>query len=114
MTTSNITDEMIDNVLCAAFEGGITYWCSQIYHQGNFPGDAEYGHQVVTRGQHVTLFNMFDDQDNPTITRDTMAIGIQKEAERQGMTVEAWYENHDASDADNAVQMAAFGEVIYG
>ena len=38
---SEITDEMIDDILCAAFEGGSNYWCIRVLILGRWPQGAE-------------------------------------------------------------------------
>ena len=30
--TFNITDEQLDDIMCTALEGGITYWCLSLIH----------------------------------------------------------------------------------
>ena len=114
MTT--LTNEQIDMVLCTAFESGIGYWCARIEHDDNFPDGANYGHEVVSRGQPITLvLHNPEDSDTPlVIDKAKIVEGINQAAQHQGMTPQVWYEQHDADGADLAVQYAAFGEVVYG
>lgn len=40
--------------------------------------------------------------------------GIRKAAEHRGFTVARWFDEHDATEADIAVQFALFGKIIFG
>jgi len=112
-----ITDQMIDDFLCAAFEGGINYWCTGVKVVGKFPKGAEYASDCVSRGSTLILTEDCGEGDPPRkreLTREKMLYGIRTEAAREGVTIEALYENHDASTADCIVQLAVLGELVYG
>lgn len=34
----NVSEQDIDDILCTAFEGGITYWCDSVRVVGNYLG----------------------------------------------------------------------------
>lgn len=105
-----ITDESIGDVLTTAFEGGSNYWATGV-KVDDFKGQ-DYASQAVGHGAEAVISI---DEDTPEVlTREKMVVGIGKAATYLGQTVERFIENHDADDADLAVQFALFGEVVYG
>lgn len=112
-----ITDEMVSDILCAAFEGGINYWADNVAVVTEWPLNADSASEVFTHDKDAILrIHVTDDEDQPTVDLTYKAIvkGIRKAAEYYGLTPERFYEEHDAGSADNAVQFAVFGELIYG
>ena len=120
-----ITNEMIDHIVTAALEGGINYWAisARPTHWPEaestlFPGDKDvFASEVLTKGADliITIEDEDDEGDGTyTLTLAKMKKGIRKAAELRGKTPEAFYEDHDAGDADLAVQFALFGELVYG
>ena len=115
-TTVYITDDMVDNILCTALEGGSNYWIDKCV--ANFwPEGAEHVSDGVSRGGKIVFF-VEDDDDEYTLTLDDMLNGIEKAYDHRqsssGFSFKDWYENHDADDADLALQYALFGEIVYG
>jgi len=112
-----ITDEMIDYIAVAAFEGGINYWCRRAEVVGEWPEGAKFASDALAKGATVQLFILDPDDDEPEsveLTSAKLREGIRLEAARTGQTIEAFYEDHDADSADGAVQMAVFGKLVYG
>jgi hypothetical protein len=112
-----ITDQMIDDLAVAAFEGGINYWCRRAEVVGEYPEGAEFASDALAKGATVQLFILDPDDNEPEsveLTSAKLREGIRLEAARVGQTIEAFYEDHDADSADNAVQMAVFGKLVYG
>jgi hypothetical protein len=104
-------------ILCTAVEGGINYW-SQV---------SEYrwdGREVAT----VTVHELFEDQKVATITADSIRDAysvildtdtlIQLSNDIRAHLIKAFLDcdagEVDAGDADILLQLAMFGEVIYG
>jgi hypothetical protein len=119
-----ITDEMVDDILTAALEGGITYWADAAKIIGDWPdGKSRYGadpsdsdlflSEVLTHGSDVAIHEPEEDTWH-TLTLAKMKRGIRHAAKQYGKTPLALYEDHDAGVADNIVQYALFGELIYG
>lgn len=110
-----VTAEEVDNVLVAAFEGGINYWCDKARPKDNNFKGAELASGVVSRGGTVLLYYN-DGTDCVTAILDLLAVrrGIPLLLAKAGMTWREWYENHDAGAADCFVQYAVFGELVYG
>jgi hypothetical protein len=116
-TTATVTQEQVDNLLCAAFEGGITYWCSDAEVLGEWPEGAHYTHETLTRGRDIRL-TVPDDWNETTetyvLTLDNFLAGIARAASHFRQDVVTFLEDHDACSADVAVQFAALGEIVYG
>lgn len=112
---NKITGEMIDNILCTAFEGGINYWCGEVRIKCKAAG-AKFASETVSRGG-LLLLQETDDGDASkwhALTRAKITRGILCAAIHRGQTVQAFYDNYDAEGADCAVQFAIFDELIYG
>lgn len=58
-----VTAEDIDDIMCAALEGGINYWCCQAEVMGDYLG--EYGSEQISRGGvlRLHLIEPFDKDD---------------------------------------------------
>ena len=120
MTTYKITGEMVDNILCTAFEGGINYWCSYVEPRHNvWPEGAGCASECLSRGCDLSIFDSEEEDDNGNpveyvLTLSAFIHGVEKAAIWASMSVNDFYENHDASDADNVIQFALFGKLVYG
>ena len=112
-----VSDKDIDDILCAAFEGGISYWAIKARPKNdNFFG-ASYASDAMTKG--ATIIIETDDGQSLELTKDKFMDGLQKAATRcnhlfkmEGDGLDIGY--IDANAADVIVQMAVFGEPIYG
>lgn len=112
-TKDKITQQLIDDLLCTAFEGGISYWCSEI-DPGQYPIGATYGHECLSRGQDIKIH---DSEDNVWYTLKLMDYlkGIVQEVQTYPYpSMMVMYDEHDAETADHIVQYALFGELRYG
>ncbi len=104
-----ITDEMVDDILCTVFESGIG-WIDQVKPVDRWPDGAEYASDVITRGGNLAIKH---DDGWTVLTREKLETGI-RTAVGSWSSLQDWYEQHDANDADNAVQYALFGTLVYG
>lgn len=119
-----ITDQLIDDTLTTALEGGITYWAANATpshwpeaESKMFPGEAPYASEVLTLGADllVTLHREFDDPEVYRLTKAKMTKGIREFCKLRGITPARLEDDAaDASDADAIVQLALFGEIVYG
>ena len=119
-----ITSEMVDDILTAAMEGGSDYWTAKVEVIGTvpetvtstlFPGEEPFASEMLTKGFRLRWVEDGGDENVVhTLTLAKMKRGIRKAAAHFEVTPLAFYENHDASDADLAVQYALLGEVVYG
>lgn len=109
-----ITQEMIDDILCSAFEGGISYWASHVFPENNvWPDGVTFVSECLSRGVNVCIKDLEED-DIYLLTLPMFVDGLSKAVEFRECTLESFCENHDAFDADLVVQFALFGRIIYG
>lgn len=113
---NEITPQMMDDVLCAAFEGGSNYWVVRVEIVGQRPKGARYVSECVSRGGKLRIVESCDGEPEKPheLTADALRGGIEAAAVHFGQTIERWYDNHDAEAADCALQFALFGELVYG
>lgn len=105
--SKTITAEDVDNLMCAALEGGINYWCDGMEVVNEDYKGAEWGHEVLTRGGSLLLkYEDGDDQLEKELTLEKLLAGLGQYNYDP--------DNADAGDADNVVQLAIFGEIVYG
>lgn len=128
--TFNITDEQLDEIMCTALEGGITYWCDEAKVVGDYLG--EYAHEQIARGGQLILS---DSEEGKTyeLNKEKLLKGLElyltnggdaeiasREIVDTAEVAAATYEytidtcEVDAAVADEIVQYALFGDVIYG
>lgn len=115
-TTQCITQEQLDDVLTTAFEGGITYWCNEVKEAewSTTSEPAQYLSEVLTRGGTLQL------HDSSEYNPKTGCVSGKWYSLSIDMLLKAFedkpfdFDNYDAGDADEIVQKAIFGEVIYG
>jgi len=113
-----LSKENIDDIMCTALEGGITYWA-------NFAEPiedevlGEYLHEQLTRGGSIRIHDS-EDGETYMLTLDKLINGFAL-ACKNGYGSD-WFDNDncvdccmiDAIGADIIVQYAIFGDVIYG
>lgn len=121
----NVTAEDVDDIMCAALEGGITYWCDEARVAGEYLGT--YGHEQIARGGQLILHDMEAD-GSYILDLAKLKNGIRmyvEEGQPCGDILEATGNDDkpvhristfdvDAAVADAIVQLAMFGEIIYG
>ena len=113
----SLTQEDVDNIMVSALEGGINYWCRKVKVNGKYLG--EYASDQISRGGMLTLYDA-ESSDKWELTLNKFLNGM-KLAIEQGFG--AWVKpadgsidvgNIDADVADAIVQLALFGEVVFG
>lgn len=101
---TTISAQQIDDIMCSALEGGISYWCVQVKVKGDYI-DGGYASDQISRGGVLKL------QDNDgkwhTLTKAKFLKGVSLHKNHD-------FDSYDAYDADSIVQLAIFGELIYG
>lgn len=114
-----VTDLDIDDIVCGALEGGITYWCREAKVVGEYLG--EYAHEQIARGGELKLYDR-EEGEWHTLNAEKLVKGIQKAFE-EGYAKPYWILDDgtglecgmiDANDCDTIVQLALFDEVVYG
>jgi hypothetical protein len=108
----NITIKMVDDILVAAFEGGINYWCREVI-VADFKNQT-LASNVIAAGGEIFLVPNEEDERSYRLTLDSFLKGYQAYCVLFEQSPSTVYENHDASTADCIVQLAIFGEILYG
>ena len=113
-----VTQGDVDDIMVCALEGGINYWCSSAeVVEDEYYG--EYASDQISRGGSLRLYDSEDDEEY-ILTLDKFLKGI-KLAVNDGYGKDwfgddGWLDtmNIDGEAADVIVQMALFGEVVFG
>ena len=118
-----ISDEMIEYLLCSAFEGGITYWANNVSCEDNKDMKKVGGwkHEYLTKTKKkdaVMYIHDTESEEKYPITKKSIIDALQKMDTPEYKYTKALNRilngQWDAYDADIVVQTACFGEVVYG
>ena len=117
-----ISDELIEDILCSAFEGGITYWAINVSCEDREDMLKVKGwkHEYLTKTnkKDAVIFIHTIDGEKMPITKKSIIEALQKMDTPEYKYTKALkrilYGDWDSDDADIVVQTACFGEVIYG
>ncbi len=117
-TTLTVTAEDIDDIMCAALENGICYWCCEARVVGDYLG--EYASDQISRGGKLILVDAEEDVEFE-LTREKLLSGIKQAREEEVFKDYNWWDGDtidtcsvDADVADAIVQFALFDEIIFG
>jgi hypothetical protein len=111
-----VTDEMVADFADGAREGGSNYWCDQLYCLRPPDRPQTYFGEELAAGAWYAAAEWDEDRrerDWHPLDAARMRAGISKAAEHFGRPVDAFYEEHDAGDADVAFQFAILGKIVY-
>ena len=121
--------DMID-LLCTAFEGGVNYWVTSILGEGGDTGKLPEGrtkieHEYEWLAVGGSLKIGYDDEERlyRYLDQDKLQKGLQQWIYRN--SVQVYYDgalrdtaldlcNIHAGDADEIVQFALFGKLVFG
>ena len=111
----SLTQQDIDDIMVAALEGGINYWCRKAKVVGEYLG--EYASEQISRGGSLTLYDA-ESGDKWELTLEKFLNGVKLYFE-QGCHVQVEDNSIDAgdidaNDADCIVQFALFEKVVFG
>ena len=118
-----ISDEMIEYLLCSAFEGGSTYWANNISCKDNADmkkvGGWKHEYLTKTKKKHAVMYiHEIGTEEKYPITKNYIIGALQKMDDPKNGCTKALnrilFGDWDACDADIVLQMACFGEVVYG
>lgn len=123
-----LKDDIIIDLLTTAIEGGSTYWCEGIYQTAGFTPEKGKGpwyacpEQMAAKDFVIQVVEQeaHDDSGNiiHIVNRDKMIKALElmgNYGTPKGFHLrDVIEENWDAETADVWLQMAAFGEVVYG
>ena len=111
------SDEDISDILTTAFEGGINYWCRKAI-AFEVPDEnkelVHYASDSLKYGGKVMLFDA-ESSDSWLLTNDNIKAGLEKYFSETAFNSEISFDpaNIDANDADNIIQYAIFGELVF-
>jgi hypothetical protein len=113
-----VTDDNISDLLVAAFEGGINYWCGKV-ETINIPTWCDnkviYASDAFKYGAQLRLYDAEDPTEQWILTEEKLSKGIQEAMKEFSYgSIDELMDNHDADTADFIIQMALFNEMIYG
>lgn len=103
-----LTNEQVADLMCASFEQWSYDWLLPDWSKLK---------AFINHGIDVPVYEIDEDRvviETFKLTREAFDAGVSARAAFLGESVEDWFENHDAIEADAALQMAVFGEVRYG
>lgn len=110
-----LTNQDIDDIMCAALEGGINDWCGKAKVVGKYLGD--YASDQISRNGVLKLYDG-ETGEEFELTREKFIKGLIKflEEGRSDLVYQGTIDtcSIDAEDANAIVQYALFDEVIYG
>ena len=112
-----VSDEDIDDIMSAALDGGITYWCGRAEVVGEYLG--EYASEQISRGGTLKLYDIEEPKTVYELTLDKFLVGLRLwiENERAFQLTEAGrldVGQIDAAAADTIIQYALFCDIVYG
>lgn len=111
--------EDVDDIICCALEGGINYWCGKAeVVESDYYG--EYASEQVSRGGSLRLYD-FEDDEIYILDLEKFIAGLKMWLDEgygdpHGAALYGRIDccNIDAGDADQIVQCAIFGDIVYG
>mgnify|MGYP003119861196 CR=1 FL=1 len=118
-----ISDELIESLLITAFEGGSTYWAENVSckDREDMLKVGGYKSQYLTRTKKKDAVMYIHDgytEEKHAITKKSIIDALQKMDDPKYKHTKALdrilNQTYDAWDADCMLQMACFGEVVYG
>ena len=120
--TVEISDELIEFILCSAFEGGSTYWATNVSCKDKEDmkkvGGYKDSYLTRTKLKDAVMFIHTIEDDKQPITKKSIIDALQKMDDPENGCTKALGrildETYDSGDAYLVLQMACFGEVVYG
>ena len=117
-----ISDELIEDILCSAFEGGISYWAENVSCKDREDmkkvGGWKHEYLTKTKKKDAVMYIHTVEGGKVKITKSLILEALQEMDKPENKCTKALGrildETYDAWDADIVVQMACFGQVVYG
>lgn len=110
-TEVTISADVIENIIVSSLEGASSYWCgldNTAPEWINEPEDlpsSQFATQLILEGKTIKLYDIEDTSEEWQLDISKLLGGISK-AIREGYDIE--------SDVDEVLQLALFGELVYG
>ena len=121
MVEVTVTEQMVEDLLCCAFEGGSNYW--YMIDSFNYPEGAtqkslgiEFPQlELPFRGGSLTISDIEDGDTKKTLDIKAIENGLKLLATKYPSQWQAFIsENHDGDTGDVFLQLCLFGEVVFG
>ena len=117
-----IKDELIENILCSAFEGGSTYWANNVscHNKEDRKKVGGYKSEYLTRTKlkDAKLIMHTGCGSEVAFSKKSIIDALQMMDDPKNGCTKALkrilFGDWDADDADIVLQMACFKEVVYG
>ena len=116
-----ISDELIEFILCGCFEGGSTYWATNVSckDKEDMKKVGGWKHEYLTKTKKKDAKLIISGYGFiASITKKSIIDALQKMDDPENGCTKALGrildETYDAGDTDLVLQMACFGEVVYG
>jgi len=113
----------VNDIMVTALEGGINYWCGSARPKDNdykLSGEDDEGlaSDVLTKGGALILIDVEDEEEKNTLTLAKFLKGFQMFLKENNITIDRDGTidtgEIDANWADNIIQYAVFGEIVFG
>lgn len=112
-----VTEELIESIVGTAFDWG-PGWITAVRRLSPVPDGATYVEEIIAKGGRlqITEGDDFGATKRHTLTRDMVLNGIKLWAQLPyGRTPDQLEDDpSDAVESENILQLALFGEIIYG
>lgn len=114
-----LTTQDIDDIMVGALEGGINYWCSEaeVVEEKRV---ADWGHEQIARGGVLLIHDIEDPDETWELDLEKFLNGFKLWLENGGDEYGAVQKDGtvdccqiDAACADEIVQYALFGELVF-
>ena len=117
-----IKDELIENILCSAFEGGSTYWANNVscHSREDMKKVGGWKHEYLTKTKlkDAKLIMHTEDDCEVAFSKKSIIDALQMMDDPKNGCTKALkrilFGDWDGGDADIVLQMACFKEVVYG
>jgi hypothetical protein len=106
--TEQELNQLIDDLLVTAFEGGSNYWIDHVEVVGGVYGG--YASDQISMGREIAIYG---EDGKWILDRKKMIKGINAFLKHKGVKMDDLMEDHDAGDADDVLQFALFNELVY-
>lgn len=116
-TSVMLSQEDVDDIMCTALEGGITYWCGRVEVLGERV--REMASEEISRGGTLRLYDAeSDDAWDLNIEKfcNGFRLWMENGGDRYGAVNATRVDTSeiDGDMADMIIQYAIFGEVVFG
>ena len=116
--TVELTVEDIDDIMVSALEGGINYWAqeAEVLEEKRV---ADWGHEQIARGGCLILHDIEDFEEKWELNLEKFLAGFKLWLENGGDKYGAVEDGKvdcceiDAACADEIIQYALFGEIVF-